>query len=88
MIADLPLYKDATTFFGKTGSVYSPTLIVAGVPHGSMEYFRPRANLLEEARTRRFMPYPMLAAKVAAVCRADVVRPRSAERPGWDSASH
>ena len=66
MIADLPLYRDATTFFGKAGLVYSPTLIVAGVPHGSMEYFRPRANLLDEARTRRFLPYPILAAKVAA----------------------
>lgn len=65
MLADLPLYKDASTFFGKAGLVYSPTVIVAGVPHGSMEYFRPRADLLNEARTRRFMPYMMLAAKVA-----------------------
>jgi Tol biopolymer transport system component len=64
MIADLPVYQDATTFFGMAGLVYSPTLIVAGVPHGSMEYFRPRADLLNEARTRRFMPYPILAAKV------------------------
>ena len=65
MIADLPLYRDATTFFGKAGLVYSPTLMVAGVPHGAMEYYRPSADLLNEARTRRFMPYPVLAAKVA-----------------------
>lgn len=64
MLADLPLYKDATTFFGKAGLVYSPTLIVAGVPHGSMEYFRPRADLMHDARTRRFMSWPVLAAKV------------------------
>ena len=65
MIADLPLYKDATTFFAKAGLVYSPTLMVAGVPHGAMEYYRPSADLLNEARTRRFMPFPVLAAKVA-----------------------
>ena len=65
MIADLPLYRDATTFFGQAGLVYSPTLMVAGVPHGAMEYYRPSADLLNEARTRRFMPFPVLAAKVA-----------------------
>jgi Tol biopolymer transport system component/imidazolonepropionase-like amidohydrolase len=63
-IADLPIYRDATTFFGKAGLVYSPTVIVAGLPHGSMQYFRPRQALLQDARTRRFMPYPTLAAKV------------------------
>jgi hypothetical protein len=66
LIADLPIYKDASTFFGKAGLVYSPTLIVAGLPSGSMQYFRPRQKLLEDARTRRFMPYPTLAAKVRA----------------------
>ena len=65
MIADVPLYKDATTFFGKAGLVYSPTLMVAGLPNGSMQYFRPRADLLHEGRTRRFMPYAELAARVA-----------------------
>ena len=65
MLADLPLYKDATTFFGKAGLVYSPTLIVAGVPHGSMQYFRPTADLMNEARTRRFMPFAELAGKIA-----------------------
>jgi len=65
MIADVPLYKDATTFFGKAGLVYSPTLMVAGLPNGSMQYFRPRADLMNEPRTRRFMPYDELAARVA-----------------------
>lgn len=66
MLADLPLYRDATTFFGKAGLVYSPTLIVAGVPHGSMEYFRARSDLLHDERTRRFHSYPVLEAKVRA----------------------
>jgi len=63
-IADLPIYKDAATFFGKAGLVYSPTVIVAGVPHGAMEYFRPRQGLLEDVKGRRFMPYSILEAKV------------------------
>ncbi len=65
MLADLPLYQDATTFFGKAGLVYSPTEIVAGVPHGSMQYFRPLADLMNETRTRRFMPFADLALKIA-----------------------
>jgi Tol biopolymer transport system component/imidazolonepropionase-like amidohydrolase len=65
-IADLPIYKDAAEFFGKAGLVYSPTVIVAGVPNGAMLYYRPRHGLLDDAKYRRFMPYPTLAAKVAA----------------------
>ncbi len=65
-IADLPIYQDAATFFGRAGLVYSPTVIVAGVPHGAMQYFRPRQRLLEDPRTRRFMPFPTVTAKVRA----------------------
>ncbi len=55
-IANLPVYKDATTFLGKAGIVYSPTSIVAGHVMGSMEYFRPLQRLDLDAKYRRFMP--------------------------------
>ncbi|MBM4187957.1 MAG: amidohydrolase family protein [Gemmatimonadetes bacterium] len=64
-IADLPIYRDAAEFFGKAGLVYSPTVIVAGVPNGAMLYYRSQVNLLDDRKYRRFMPYPLLAAKMA-----------------------
>jgi Tol biopolymer transport system component len=56
LLAPIPLYRDASTFFGKAGMVYSPTSIVAGHVNGSMEYFRPRQNLLDDAKYNRFIP--------------------------------
>ncbi len=55
LLGPLPIYKDAALFFGKAGMVYSPTVIVAGHVNGSKEYFRPRQNLLDDAKYLRFM---------------------------------
>ncbi len=60
LVASLPMYKDASTFFGKAGMVYSPTSIVAGHVNGSKEYFRPRQGLLDDPKYNRFMPRPAL----------------------------
>ncbi len=55
LLGPLPIYKDVALFFGKAGIVYSPTVIVAGHVNGSKEYFRPRQNLLGDAKYLRFM---------------------------------
>ena len=62
LIAHLPLYSDATTFFGLAEAHYSPTAIVAGHVDGSMEYFRPRQGLQEDPKYTRFMPELQLRA--------------------------
>jgi Tol biopolymer transport system component len=55
-IADLPIYRDVSTFLGQAGVTYSPTALVAGHGMGSVEYFRPRTNLLDDEKYLRFMP--------------------------------
>ncbi len=55
-IAPFPLYRDAAAFFGQAGIVYAPTVIVAGHVNGAKEYWRPRQNLIQDAKYLRFMP--------------------------------
>jgi len=69
LLANLPIYKDAAMFFGKAGAVYSPTSIVAGHVHGSMEWFRQQQDLRADAKYRRFMPTVLLERTFAAVQR-------------------
>lgn len=54
MIGDLPLYKDASTFFGLAQMNYSPTVIVAGHVNGAKEYWRARQDLAHDDKYRRF----------------------------------
>ena len=54
-IAHLPLHKDATTFFGQAGVMYSPTLIVAGHMGGSVDYYRPRHDFQNDQKLKRFL---------------------------------
>ncbi|MBL8961931.1 MAG: amidohydrolase family protein, partial [Gemmatimonadetes bacterium] len=56
LIANLPVYSDATRFFGAAGATYSPTSIVAGHVAGSKEWFRPRQGLADDAKYQRFAP--------------------------------
>ncbi|HEV8366159.1 MAG TPA: amidohydrolase family protein [Gemmatimonadaceae bacterium] len=65
LLANLPVYKDAATFFGKAGAVYSPTAIVAGHVHGSMQWFRQLQDLRADAKYRRFMPTVLLERTLA-----------------------
>jgi len=64
IVAPLPLYSDATTFFGQAEMVYSPTVIVAGHVNGAKEYFRPRQNLLGDEKLLRFLPRSRVVAQV------------------------
>ena len=65
LIANLPVYKDAATFFGKAGAVYSPTSIVAGHVHGSMQWFRQLQDLRADVKYRRFIPTATLERNLA-----------------------
>lgn len=65
LLANLPVYGDATRFFGMAGITYSPTSIVAGHVAGSKEWFRPRQRLGDDARYRRFAPPQTLRAATA-----------------------
>ncbi len=65
LLANLPVYRDATEFFGRAGAVYSPTSIVAGHVFGSEFWFRGREHLDQDAKYRRFMPAAELRARLA-----------------------
>lgn len=65
LLANLPIYKDAAMFFGKAGAVYSPTSIVAGHVHGSMQWFRQLQDLRADAKYRRFIPTATLERTLA-----------------------
>jgi hypothetical protein len=51
-IAALPLHKDMTTFFAKTGVTHSPTMTIIGWPDGTQTYFRPYAHLEKDPMYR------------------------------------
>ena len=51
-IAALPLFKDMTTFFAKTGVTHSPTMTIIGWPDGTQTYFRPYAHLEKDPMYR------------------------------------
>ena len=51
-IAALPLFKDMTTFFAKTGVTHSPTMTIIGWPDGTQTYFRPYAQLQNDSMYR------------------------------------
>jgi hypothetical protein len=65
LIANLPIYSDAARFFGQARAVYSPTAIVAGHVLGSLHWFRPRHDLVNDAKYRRFMPEAVIRARTA-----------------------
>jgi Tol biopolymer transport system component/imidazolonepropionase-like amidohydrolase len=55
-IPPIPLFRDATTFFGRAGVVHSPTVHIAGHLRGSVNYFRPRHDLPNDRKYARFVP--------------------------------
>jgi len=54
IVFDLPLAGDASTFFGKAGINYSPTVSVAGHVNGAKEYWRTRFDFAGDVRHQRF----------------------------------
>lgn len=65
LIANLPIYSDVARFFGQAGAVYSPTAVVAGHVLGSLHWFRPRHDLMADAKYRRYMPAEEIRARAA-----------------------
>lgn len=55
------LYRDAIQFFGRTGAVYSPTMIVAGAGRWAEEYHKSREDLWTDPIMRRLLPWQDLA---------------------------
>jgi len=56
----VPLYRDVVTVFADAKTAYTPTLVVAyGAPAGDT-YWRARANLYEDEKTRFFTPAELL----------------------------
>lgn len=53
----LPMYGDATTFFGKAGVTYSATNMVGGAGAWNEEYWYGLEETWKEEKLRRFMPW-------------------------------
>jgi hypothetical protein len=60
----VPLYGDASKFFGQAGAVYSPTLAVAGAGYWSEDYFQSHGDLWNDPKLRRFMPWTRLVRSI------------------------
>lgn len=53
----VPLFKDVTTFFAKSGIFYTPTYVIEGYDGpGSENYFFQTTDLLHDAKVKRFTP--------------------------------
>jgi Tol biopolymer transport system component len=59
-IAYVPLYADATKFFGLAKAVYSPTLVVGGPGPWNIEYWFQESDLWKDEKQRRWFPWRML----------------------------
>lgn len=56
----VPLYKDVIELLARSGTHYTPTLLVSyGGPWGELYYYQTR-NPHDDAKLRRFVPHPML----------------------------
>lgn len=59
-IADVPLYSDATTFFGMAHATYSPTLVVGGPAAWNIEYFYQSSDVWKDPKQRLWFPWRTL----------------------------
>lgn len=55
----IPIYSDVTRFFGKAGTFYSPTLVVAGPGPWNIEYWYAESDVWMDEKQRRWMPWRM-----------------------------
>lgn len=55
----VPIYSDVTRFFGKAGTFYSPTLVVAGPGPWNIEYWYAESDVWKDEKQRRWMPWRM-----------------------------
>ena len=56
----MPLYDDATKFFGLAKAVYSVTFLVGGPGPWNEEYFFQASDVWRDEKLRRFTPWRML----------------------------
>ena len=56
----VPLYSDATKFFGLAKAVYSPTIVVGGPGPWNIEYWFQESDLWKDEKQRRWFPWRML----------------------------
>jgi imidazolonepropionase-like amidohydrolase len=54
-----PIYSDVAKFFGKAGTFYSPTLVVAGTGPWNIEYWYAESDVWKDEKQRRWMPWRM-----------------------------
>jgi Tol biopolymer transport system component/imidazolonepropionase-like amidohydrolase len=69
----MPLYADATTFFGMAKAVYSPTFIVGGPAAWNEEYFWQETDLWKDEKAKRWLPWQQLVPHT----RRRIVRPET-----------
>ncbi len=69
----VPLYADATTFFGMAHIDYSPTFVVGGAGPWNEEYFFQRSELWKDPKLARWIPWLELVPHT----RRHMVRPDS-----------
>ena len=60
-----PIYQDISEFMGRAGMSHSFTAISSGHPKGLKHYYRPRQNLLQSEKYRRFMPLADIQRNIA-----------------------
>jgi Tol biopolymer transport system component len=59
-ISIVPLYSDATRFFGQARAVYSPTFVVGGAGPWNEEYFFAKTELWRDPKLQRWLPWQQL----------------------------
>ncbi|MGH9346063.1 MAG: amidohydrolase family protein [Vicinamibacterales bacterium] len=69
----MPLYADATTFFGMAQAVYSPTFVVGGPAAWNEEFFWQERDLWADAKAKRWLPWQQLVPHT----RRRIVRPET-----------
>lgn len=53
----LPMYRDLSTFLGRTGATYSPTFVVGGIGPWNEEYFFAESDVWLTEKQREWMPW-------------------------------
>jgi hypothetical protein len=69
----VPLYSDVAKFFGRAGTFYSPTFVVAGPGPWNIEYWYAESDVWRDEKQRRWMPWRMTAGHL----RRRVLRPET-----------
>lgn len=64
-LGPLPIYRDASTFYGRAGSTYAPTLSITGYNLGALFYYRSKHDLLADAKYTRFLPRQYITDRLA-----------------------